>query len=217
MHAPTPSIPRSVLFQAPGRPLAASQQRLARERLAQQVLGAATELGWRVQGAELTVGPWRLDGEAVSAARLGDRLEAIVKQAAACLDADLIGGPNVTRLDQSITCGHARLPYRKALRVANGRGWSLALGEEIPSGAQATLIRFCGLLPVQVFCLPGQPRPVGFATTTHGLLYLVPLAGEVMRAEVHGEPGQGHTSCLIDLDRFLQFCLGLAETPRADG
>jgi hypothetical protein len=214
MHAPVPSIPHSVLFQAPGRPLAPSRQRLARERVAQQVLASAAERGWQVRVADPSSALLRFEGDAVAPSRLGDLLEATIKQAAACLDADLIGGANVTRLDRSITCDHARLPYRKALRIANGRGWSLALGEEIPEGAQATLIRFCGLLPVQVPFLPGQPRPVALEAASHGLIYLLPLAGEAVRVKVRGESGRGNTSCLIDLDRFLQFCLGLAETPR---
>lgn len=219
MHQPTPSIPHSVLFQAPGRPLAASRERQARQRVTEQVCRAFTELGWRVIVAgspaapwHFAAAPWHFAPESVSPVQLGDALEAVLKQAAACLDADLIGGANVTRLDRSITCGHARLPYRKALRVANGRGWSLALGEEIPADAQATLIRFCGLLPVQVMCLPGQPRPAEFAPAGHGLLYLVPLAGEVLRAEV----GADGASCRVDLDRFLQYCLGLAEPPRIE-
>jgi hypothetical protein len=214
MQASVPTIPHSVLFQAPGRPLAASRQRLARERVAQQVLASAAELGWHLRAGVTAAEPLQLQGDAAMPSRLGDVLETILKQAAACLDADLIGGANVTRLDQSITCDHARLPYRKALRIANGRGWSLALGEEIPEGAQATLVRFCGLLPLQVPFLPGQPRPVALEAASHGLIYVLPLAGEAVRAKVRGEPGQGDTSCMIDLDRFLQFCLGLAETPR---
>jgi hypothetical protein len=212
MHQPTPAIPHSVLFQAPGRPLAASRERQARQRITEQMCQAFTELGWRVGGAGVPAASWHFVAESVSPVQLGDALEAVLKQAAACLDADLIGGANVTRLDRSITCGHARLPYRKALRVANGRGWSLALGEEIPADAQATLIRFCGLLPVQVLCLPGQPRPAEFAPAGHGLLYLVPLAGEVLRADA----GAAGASCRVDLDRFLQYCLGLAEPPRAE-
>ncbi len=184
MHAPFPSIPRSVLFQAPGRPLAASRQHLARERVAQQVFAAAAERGWRAIGDLSAAAPVQLRGDAVTPAQLGDGLEDILDRAAACLDADLIGGTNVTRLDRSITCAHARLPYRKALRVANGRGWSLALGEEIPAGAQATLVRFCGLLPVQVPFLPGQPRPAALDVAVHGLVYILPLAGEAVRAVV---------------------------------
>lgn len=211
MHQPTPSIPHSVLFQAPGRPLAASRERLARQRIAAQVSAAFSDLGWRVESADEPTAPWLYAATTASPVQLGDALEVVLKRAAACLDADLIGGANVTRLDRSITCGHARLPYRKALRVANGRGWSLALGEEIPAGAQATLIRFCGLLPLQVMCLPGQPRPAAFDAAAHGLLYLLPLAGEVVRAEV----GAAGATCRFDADRFLQYCLGLGEPPHA--
>lgn len=213
MYAPVPSIPRSVLFQAPGRPLAASRQRLARERVAEQVLAAATELGWHATTSRFAAATTPLRGNAATPAELGDNLEVILNRAAACLDADLIGGANVTRLDRALTCAHARLPYRKALRVANGRGWSLALGEEIPEGAQATLVRFCGLLPVQVPFLPGQPRPAAFGAAVHGLIYILPLAGEAIRAEV--DAASSGTTCHLDLDRILQFCLGLAETPRS--
>ncbi len=213
MYAPLPSIPRSVLFQAPGRPLAASRQRLAYERVTEHLLAAAAEYGWRAETGVAAGGPLLLHADAMAPAYLGDGLEAILDRAAACLDADLIGGANVTRLDRSLTCAHARLPYRKALRVANSRGWSLALGEEIPAGAQGTLVRFCGLLPVQVPFLPGQPRPAAFDAAAHGLVYILPLAGEAIRAEV--DSASSGSVCRLDLDRLLQFCLGLAETPRA--
>ncbi len=212
MHPHVPSIPHSVLFQAPGRPLAASRLRAARERVARQVIDATAEFGLHVAEETADASRMRWRGDAVAPAQLGDLLEVVLDRAAACLDADLIGGANVTRLDRSITCAHARLPYRKALRIANGRGWSLALGEDIPEGAQATLVRFCGLLPVQVPFLPGQPRPVSFGGAAHGLVYILPLAGAAIRAEVGA--GSGRTTCDLDLGRLLQFCLGLAETPR---
>jgi len=211
LPTPNPSIPRSVLFQAPGRPLPASQQRQSRERLVAQILAVAGEAGWQIREDDPTASLLRLETDSLPPGRLGDLLEILVKRAVAGLDADLIGGPNVTRLDGTVTCSHARLPYRKALRIANGRGWSLALGEEIPRDAQATLIRFCGLLPIQVLCLPGQPRPASFPPDGTGVLYLLPLAGEAVRARAKGEAGSVTTVVEVDLDRLLQFCLGLAE------
>ena len=219
MPTPSPQIPHSVLFQAPGRPLPVEQRRLARARVGASILATAAKRSWRLVAGHAEASSLSFAGVAMMPGQLEEFLEAMVKAAAASLDADLIGGANVTRLDQSIACAHVRLPYRKALRIVNGRGWALPLGDEIPREAQATLIRFCGLRPVQLLMLPGQPRPSALddddpAVPSRAVCALLPLAGEVLRAQERGEPGSGALACTVDLDRVLQYCLGLAEPDR---
>lgn len=219
MPTPSPQIPHSVLFQAPGRPLPGTQRRLARARVAESILATTATRSWRLVDGHAEAAGLTFTGVPLAPGALEEFLETMIKAAAASLDADLIGGANVTRLDQSIACAHVRLPYRKALRIVNGRGWALPLGDEIPRDAQATLIRFCGLRPVQLLMLPGQPRPATFdegdpATPSRAVCALLPLAGEVLRAQERGEPDNGVLTCSVDLDRILQYCLGLAEPER---
>ncbi len=204
-HVP---VPRSVLFQPPGVPPTAQQRARVQDRVVTelQAMAATHEFDLQRRGDTQL---WRVERDGLSLPWLGDLLEAGLKRAAACLDADLIGGANVTRLDRTVSLGHPRLPYRKALRVANGRGWELALGEEIPREAQATLIRFCGLLPMQVLYLAGQPRPGSIAGGAQGLSYMLPLAGEALRAEIRPDGDRSLAVCCLDLDRLLQFFLGL--------
>lgn len=216
MPTPGSQIPHSVLFQAPGRPLPGTRQRLARARIVECILAAAATRAWQLVDGHAEAATLTFAGATMVPGQLEEFLETTLNAAAASLDADLIGGANVTRLDQSIGCAHVRLPYRRALRIVNGRGWALPLGEEIPREAQATLIRFCGLRPVQLLMLPGQPRPARFDLDDAGspsrtVCALLPLAGEVLRAQERGEPGSGALSCTVDLDRFMQYCLGLAE------
>lgn len=213
MQASLEPIPNSVLFQPPGTPLSEAQRKLVQDRVVNELQAMADANGFDLQRRGDTQ-LWRAEREGVSLPWLGDLVEAGLKRAAACLNADLVGGANVTRLDRTITLGHPRLPYRKAVRVANGRGWSLALGEEIPGAAQATLIRFCGLLPVQVMYLPGQPHPQTVTPGAQGLSYLLPLAGEALRAEIRQVGPRQLAICCLDLDRLLQFFLGLGGPDR---
>jgi len=125
------------------------------------------------------------------------------------MSAELVGGSCVTRLDRSLTHGHPRLPYRRALRIVGGRGWRLALGDELTAEAQASLVRFCGLLPVQIMYLPGQPAPASLAPESQGLSYVLPWGGEALRGELPLHGDLGPAVCRIRVDRLLQFILGV--------
>jgi len=208
MLSTNPSVPRSKLFRAPGEPLASEAMDEVRRILARELGDAVADQGLRLEPSadpSLLV----LRGGDLSLNRLCDFAEASLKRVVRRLTADLIGGANVTRLDGALQHRHPRLPYRRALRIVSARGWRLSLGEELTADAAASLVRFCGLLPVQVMLLPGQPQPGAEAPTRPGLSYVLPWGGEVLRGELP-EPGQGGPAlCRFHLDRLLQFVLGL--------
>jgi len=210
MFSTAESIPHSGKFQAPGRPL--DQQRVAhvREILLEELRALAADHGLRLEaGADPDERLLRQPG--LSLPWLCNFVEVGLKHAARHFSADLIGGANVTRLDQTISQPHPRLPYRRAVRIVSGRGWRLALGEEIPADAQASLVRFCGLLPVHVMFLPGQPGPASLGADRQGLAYILPWAGEAIRAELPLPGGSGPAVCRYRVDRLLQFVLGLPD------
>ena len=109
--------------------------------------------------------------------------EDLLRSVAADLSADLLGGRQVTRLDRMITLEHPRLTYREALDVLNQRGWSLEFGQLLPAEAEASLVRYCGNLPVFLTNLPAASR--FFTTrideqdpeTTLSVDYILPYAG----------------------------------------
>jgi len=208
MNAPAPQIPRSVLFRAPGQPVSPRRRREVHTTVVEVVCELATEHGFTVAAAA-DGRTLRFEREETTLAHLGDLAEAGLKRAASRLSANLIGGPNVTRLDRVIDASHPRLPYRRVVRVVNGRGWNLALGEALPPAALATLIRFCALLPVQILYLPGQPRPRALVDQEQGLAYALPYAGETLRGEIRSGGERGRALARLDVDRFLQFLLGL--------
>ncbi|HOX24646.1 MAG TPA: hypothetical protein PLL30_02655 [Candidatus Krumholzibacteria bacterium] len=210
MDSTADSIPRSVKFQAPGRPLEPPLLARARRALLDDLHAHVAAHGLRLEaGADPDEYSFRRAGSALP--WFCDFAETGLKHAVRRLSADLIGGANVTRLDRTISHHHPRLPYRRALRIVGGRGWRLALGDDLPAEAQASLVRFCGLLPVQVIVLPGRPRPATFAADRQGLAYLLPWAGETIRAELPLPGGPGAGVCRFRIDRLLQFCLGLAD------
>ncbi len=216
MHPTAQPIPRSTKFRAPGQALPAARLALARDIVAAEVEASAADLGRRIEP-----GPRPDDrllrGEDLTLGWVADFAETTVKRVIRRLPADLIGGAAVTRLDRTLTHPHPRLPYRRALRIVAGRGCRLALGEELPPAAQASLVRFCGLLPVQVLFLPGQPRPASVPDGRQGLAYVLPWAGEVVRCELRAAAGSGPGICRLDLARLLQSLLGLAELPPSAG
>jgi hypothetical protein len=149
-----------------------------------------------------------LRGPSTSLARLCDVAETALKTVMRRLSADLIGGANVTRLDGALGYRHPRLPYRRALRIVGARGWRLSLGDEITPEAGASLVRFCGLLPVQVMYLPGQPQPAGGHSGRSGVSYILPLGGEVMRGVLPASEESGPWVCRVDLERLVGFAMG---------
>jgi len=202
-------IPRSTKFRAPGQPVPADRLAAVRALVEAELQAAASDLGHTLQ--VVADGDERLlHASGLALPWVADFAESTVKRVIRRLSADLIGGANVTRLDRSLTHPHPRLPYRRALRIVGARGWRLPLGEELPAEAQASLVRFCGLLPVQLLFLPGQPRPATVAGDRQGLSYVLPWGGEVARSELPlpGAPGPG--VCRLRVDRLLHFLLGQA-------
>lgn len=214
LTSPT-SIPRSGLFQAPGRPLAPARTDAVRQVLTTELTSAAVDHGLQVidqADADQIV----LRGEGLDLARVCDFAEAALKQTVRHLPADLIGGANVTRLDGVLQHRHPRLPYRRALRIVAARGWRLALGDELTADAQASLVRFCGHLPVQVMHLAGQPQPGTGDSSASGLSYVVPWGGEAFRAVVPSAASSAAAVCCLRVDRLLDFVLGLDTTAQAE-
>lgn len=110
--------------------------------------------------------------------------EDLLKHVAANLSADLLGGRHVTRLDRMITVEHPRVTYREALDILNSRGWSMPFGEDLHRDAEASLVRYCGNLPVLVTHLPAElklfstRRTAGDESITESVEYILPYAGE---------------------------------------
>lgn len=213
MTSPT-STPRSGLFHAPGRPLAPARTDAVRRVLTTELTAAAVDHGLQIvdqTDADQIV----LRGGGLDLARVCDFAEAALKQTVRHLTADLIGGANVTRLDGVLQHRHPRLPYRRALRIVAARGWRLALGDELTADAQASLVRFCGHLPVQVMHLAGQPQPGTGDADSSGVSYVMPWGGEVLRAQVPPAARPGTTMCCLRVDRLLDFVLGLDASAHA--
>ena len=210
MSTTDPAVPRSTLFQPPGRPLAPARQDRVRQLLSAELTAAVADHGLRLE-ASADPALQVLRGGDLGLGGFCDFAEATLKRAVRRLSADLIGGANVTRLDGTLAHRHPRLPYRRALRIVGARGWRLALGEELTDEAQASLVRFCGLLPVQVLMLPGQPRPASIDGRRAGLSYVLPWGGEVLRGEIASvdADADGPVLCRFHLDRLLRFVLGL--------
>jgi hypothetical protein len=204
-------IPRSGKFIAPGSVPTVARIKRVRETLTDELQAMVADHGFQLErGADQDERILRRDD--LSLPWLCDFVEAGLKRAARRFPADLIGGANVTRLDRTITHGHPRLPYRRALRIVASRGWRLPLGEELPAAAQGSLVRFCGLLPVQVMYLPGQPGPASLPPNRQGLSYILPWAGEALRGELPLPGTDGPAVCRFRVDRLLQFILGLEDT-----
>ena len=203
-----PSIPQSCKFTAPGRVPRSDRIQPIRQTLIAELHAVAAD-------HDLSLEPGADDDERVLSRHdltlpwLSDFVETGLKRAARGFSADLIGGANVTRLDRTITHGHPRLPYRKALRIVGSRGWRLTLGDELPLDAQASLVRFCGLLPVQIMYLPGQPGLNGKPGRRQGLSYILPWAGEARSCAVPLAGETGPAVCHFRIDRMLQFILGV--------
>ncbi len=210
MQPAADTIPRSLKFVAPGTVPSPARVARVRRALIDELEVMAADHGFRLESSpDLDERVVRRDD--LSLPWLCDFVEAGLKRAIRCMSADLIGGPCVTRLDRSLTHSHPRLPYRRALRIVSKRGWRLPLGEDLPSGAQASLVRFCGLLPVQIMYLPGQPGPTSLSHRRQGLSYVLPWAGEALQGELPLDGAAGPAVCRFRLDRILQFMLGVED------
>ena len=211
MQAASDAAPRSGKFVAPGTVPSANRLIRVRQALSDELTAMAADHGFEID-ADPASDEWIARRDGLTLPWLCDFVEAGLKRAISGMSADIIGGPCVTRLDRSLTHSHPRLPYRRALRIVGGRGWRLALGDDLHGEAQASLVRFCGLLPVQVMFLPGQPRPASLAPHRQGVSYVLPWAGEALHGELPLNGADGPAVCRLRLDRLLQFLLGLEDS-----
>lgn len=121
---------------------------------------------------------------------LCDLMEALLKHVAAGLSADLLGGRQVTRLNNMLECQHPRLTYRQALEILNQRGWDLRFGQDLSWKAESSLCRFYGNLPVLVTHFPAELRfftsrvNADDPTVTDTVDYILPYCGEAMDGAV---------------------------------
>ncbi|MFO7654877.1 MAG: amino acid--tRNA ligase-related protein [Candidatus Krumholzibacteriia bacterium] len=116
--------------------------------------------------------------------------EALLKHVLLQLDADLVGGRHVTRLERVVCSEHPRLTYREALTALNRRGWSMPFGEDLHRDAEAALVRYCGNLPVHVTHWPEQLEFFNARlhpadpTVVESVDYVLPHAGETCGGSV---------------------------------
>ncbi|MFH2051108.1 MAG: amino acid--tRNA ligase-related protein [bacterium] len=166
--------------------------------------------------------PWALDAtgspaefkliEAVGldldATGLGDLMQDLVKAVAADLSADLLGGRAVTRLDQMLRVNHPRLTHTEAVRVLATRGIEVDTGRPLSSEAEASLVRYCGNLPVIIEDMPGSGK------AEQALGYILPFAGQTMEGGLR--PGQpARAGFELGVARLLQFVQGLGSVQDA--
>lgn len=144
--------------------------------------------------------------------------EQLLKSVAGDMNADLLGGRDVTRLDRMLRANHPRLTYDEALIVLADKGWDLTAGEPLPPQARATLTRHCGNLPYLLTQLPyarvtsdtidDAHLPVGASVE-----YVLPYAGVTMEGETRrdadGSSGPDRSGFSLDLGRLLQYLMGL--------
>lgn len=116
--------------------------------------------------------------------QLMDLQEALVKDVALQLHADLIGGGNVTRLDRMIQAEHPRMTYREALNILNAKGFGYSFGDDFDAGAEAALNLHCGGLPVHVTRYPESLKFFNMKVDRDDPLvvecvdYILPFSGE---------------------------------------
>ena len=124
----------------------------------------------------------------LSLTQLCDFQERLLKDVAGTLHADQIGGNNVTRLDRMLRQEHPRLTYREALAALNRRGFTVAFGDDLDQKAEASLIRYCGDLPVHVTHYPESLKFFNMKLDRRGLPF--PVRGSPHRAG-RIRPGRG--------------------------
>lgn len=148
--------------------------------------------------ARLDRGTFRAQASQSSPAALCGQLERTLKATAFALDAGLIGGGNVTRLDRMIRASHPRVAYEDALAILSRRGFALRRGDRLNEAAEACLTYQYGNLPVQI---TGGPED--------SVAYLLPQVGEALGAA-------GKTAELrIHLEKLVDYFLGCGRRPPA--
>jgi asparaginyl-tRNA synthetase len=193
--------------------------------------GESLRKEWKVDERHLTEFKLvEIEERDLDLAGLMDLQEELIKDVARHLDADLLGGPNVTRLDRMIQREHPRLTYREALAILNRLGWSMPFGEDFHRDAEATLVRHCGNLPVHVTHFPeslkffnmklgrDDPRVVECVD------YILPCAGETFGGSVREHDPEILSRRLYEgtmyghlMTRAREFAAARATTPAPDG
>jgi len=137
--------------------------------------------------------PWREDLDSRALTR---HLERTLKATAYALNAGLIGGGNVTRLERMIQAEHPRITYREALAILGRRGFGLQDGDALSATAAACLTYRSGNLPVQVTECPDA-----------SIAYLLPFVGEAARASIrpnHPASSDGADANLLDVQVHIE-------------
>jgi asparaginyl-tRNA synthetase len=147
--------------------------------------GESLRKEWKVDDRHLTEFKLiEIEKKDMSLDQLMDLQEALVKDVALRLHADLIGGANVTRLDRMVTAEHPRLTYREALRILNAKGFDFAFGDDFGTEAEAALNLHCGGLPVHVTRYPESLKFFNMKIDRDDPLvvecvdYILPFSGE---------------------------------------
>ncbi len=121
---------------------------------------------------------------------LCDFQERLLKSVAVGLDAEIVGGPNATRIDRMARSTHPRITYREALAILNRRGFTLAFGDALDRAAEAALVHHCGNLPLQI---TRYPEGLGFfhmkidrrdPAVVECVDSILPFAGETLAGSV---------------------------------
>ena len=138
-------------------------------------------------------GIFRVQVEQSDLVALCGQLERTLKATAFALDAGLIGGGNVTRLDRMIRACHPRLSHQEALAMLSRRGFALRPGDRLTGAAEACLTYQYGNLPVQITGGAGD-----------SVAYLLPHVGKALGA------GGEAAELRIDLEKLVDYFLGSA-------
>ena len=117
--------------------------------------GESLRKEWKLDNRHLTEFKLiEIEHRDLSLEELMELQEALLKDVAMHLHADLIGGANATRMDLMVAAEHPRLSYEQAIGVLQRKGFALSFGDDLNREAEAALTRHCGGLPVHVTCFP---------------------------------------------------------------
>lgn len=153
--------------------------------------GESLRKEWKVDERHLT--EFKLietEARDMSLDALCDFQEKLLKHVTAGLHADLIGGPNATRVDRMVRSPHPRITYREALAILNRHGFALAFGDDLDREAEAALVHHCGNLPVQITHYPESLKFFNMKidrrdpAVVECVDYVLPFAGETFGGSV---------------------------------
>lgn len=110
--------------------------------------------------------------------------ERLVKDVASQVDADNVGGANITRLERMTMADHPRLTYREAVGILQRRGFAISFGDDLDQQAERALVYYCGNLPVHVTHFPAAIKFFNMKIDRRDpevvecVDYILPFAGE---------------------------------------